>query len=67
MRLTPPRLLNLETALSCVRDDELIEVTPDHIRIRKRVLEENERRKQRKKGVASEIGDISELELLPSQ
>jgi GTP-binding protein len=36
VRLAPPRLLNLEQALEFIRDDELVEVTPAAIRLRKR-------------------------------
>jgi GTP-binding protein len=43
IRLVPPRLLNLEQALEFVRDDELVEVTPQSIRLRKKVLRANQR------------------------
>jgi GTP-binding protein len=43
IRLVPPRLLNLEQALEFVRDDELVEVTPVSIRLRKKVLKANQR------------------------
>jgi GTP-binding protein len=43
--LEPPRRLSLEAALEYIEDDELIEVTPDAIRLRKRVLDVNERKK----------------------
>lgn len=46
IKLSPPRLLTLEAALEFINDDELVEVTPDNIRIRKRYLTEMERRKQ---------------------
>jgi GTP-binding protein len=46
--LTPPRKYSLEQAIDYIQDDELIEVTPDAIRMRKRMLTENER-KQRKR------------------
>jgi GTP-binding protein len=39
VRLIPPRLLSLEQALEFVRDDELVEVTPRALRLRKRVLQ----------------------------
>ncbi len=42
-RIVPPRLLNLEQALEFCREDECIEVTPKHVRIRKTVLDQNER------------------------
>ncbi len=44
--LEPPRLVTLELALEYIEDDELIEVTPSSIRLRKRALGANERKKQ---------------------
>ena len=41
--LTPPRTLTIETALEWIDKDELVEVTPDAIRVRKRMLECNRR------------------------
>jgi GTP-binding protein len=43
IRLVPPRLLNLEQALEFIRDDELVEVTPKSIRLRKKILKANQR------------------------
>src|SRR6185312_6948276 len=43
MRLVPPKELSLEQALEFIADDELVEVTPESIRLRKRVLKSNER------------------------
>ncbi len=43
IRLVPPRILNLEQAIEFVRDDELVEVTPQSIRLRKKVLKSNQR------------------------
>ena len=43
IRLVPPRLLNLEQAIEFIRDDELVEVTPNSIRLRKKVLKANQR------------------------
>ena len=43
--LVPPTLMPLEAALSYIADDELVEVTPKHIRLRKKYLDSNERRK----------------------
>ncbi len=43
--LRPPRELTLEIALEFIEDDELVEVTPDAIRLRKRLLTEAERRR----------------------
>jgi GTP-binding protein len=45
VRLEPPRELTLEGALEYIEDDELIEVTPQAIRLRKRVLSTIERMK----------------------
>ncbi|MGN7610863.1 translational GTPase TypA [Magnetococcales bacterium HHB-1] len=52
--LTPPLKLSLEQALEFIDDDELVEVTPKTIRLRKKLLKEHERKKdmrQKKKGV----------------
>jgi len=43
IRLVPPRILNLEQAIEFIRDDEFVEVTPQSIRLRKRVLKANQR------------------------
>ncbi|MGZ8502049.1 MAG: EF-Tu/IF-2/RF-3 family GTPase, partial [Candidatus Limnocylindrales bacterium] len=45
LRLTPPRPITLETAIEFISDDELVEVTPTSIRLRKRYLSEQERRR----------------------
>jgi GTP-binding protein len=42
-RIIPPRLLNLEQALEFCREDECVEVTPKHVRVRKTILDQNER------------------------
>ena len=47
VQLTPPKTFTLEEALEYIADDELVEVTPLHIRMRKRILTETERRKWR--------------------
>ena len=46
VRLSPPRLLSLEQAIAYIEDDELVEVTPEAIRLRKRLLDPHERKKQ---------------------
>ena len=46
VRLTPPRLLSLEQALAYIQDDELVEVTPGAIRLRKRLLDPHARKKE---------------------
>ena len=43
IRLVPPRVLNLEQAIEFIRDDELVEVTPKSIRLRKKILKANQR------------------------
>jgi GTP-binding protein len=48
IRLKPPRRLTLESAIEWIDDDELAEVTPDAIRVRKRYLTESERRRHDK-------------------
>jgi GTP-binding protein len=45
LRLTPPRPLTLETAIEFIATDELVEVTPKNIRLRKRQLSEHDRRR----------------------
>ena len=45
VQLTPPRTFTLEEALEYIMDDELVEVTPKSVRMRKRILSDTERRK----------------------
>lgn len=52
LRLGPPRKLSLEDSLEFIADDELLEVTPQSIRIRKRILDNTLRAKQRAKDKA---------------
>jgi GTP-binding protein len=47
LRLTPPRPLTLESALEFIAEDELVEVTPKSIRLRKRLLAKQERERER--------------------
>ena len=47
VRLTPPIKLTLESAVEFIEDDELVEITPQSIRLRKRFLTENERKRNR--------------------
>lgn len=49
IKLVPPRDMSLERALEWIEDDELLEVTPQSIRIRKRYLTENERKRYSRK------------------
>ncbi len=51
VRLVPPVQLNLEYAVEFIADDELVEVTPKSIRIRKRYLKEHERKKASREAV----------------
>ncbi|GBG57104.1 GTP-binding protein [Sporomusaceae bacterium FL31] len=48
IRLTPPRILSLEQALEYINKDELVEVTPHSIRLRKTILDRNVRNRERK-------------------
>lgn len=43
IKLSPPRIFTLEEALEFIEDDELVEITPDSIRLRKRFLNEHDR------------------------
>jgi GTP-binding protein len=45
VRLTPPRRLSLEQAIAYIADDEVVEVTPKNIRLRKRFLDPNDRKR----------------------
>ncbi|MBQ8011126.1 MAG: translational GTPase TypA [Oscillospiraceae bacterium] len=49
LRLVPPRVMSLEDCLEFLADDELLEVTPESLRIRKRVLDNSLRAKQKNK------------------
>lgn len=46
--LTPPTLLSLEQCISYINDDELVEVTPKHIRLRKAILDETARKRAKR-------------------
>jgi GTP-binding protein len=48
IQLTPPVKFTLEQALDFIEDDELVEVTPNFIRLRKKLLKENERKRAKK-------------------
>ena len=45
VRLTPPILMSLEQAIAYIEDDELVEVTPKSIRLRKRFLDPHQRKR----------------------
>jgi GTP-binding protein len=49
IKLTPPLVMTLEQAIAYIEEDELVEVTPKSIRLRKRYLDENERKRMSKK------------------
>jgi GTP-binding protein len=63
LRLTPPRPLTLETALEFIAVDELVEVTPKSIRLRKRLLSQHDRR--REAGRAEDLRRAAEPALAP--
>ena len=48
VKLTPPTIMSLEQAIAYIDDDELVEVTPNAIRLRKRFLDPHERKRQAK-------------------
>jgi len=50
IRLTPPRKMTLEQAIAYIEDDELVEVTPKSVRLRKQVLNPSFRKKRTKEG-----------------
>ncbi|MBB4631142.1 translational GTPase TypA [Sphingosinicella soli] len=52
IRLTPPKRMTLEQAIAYIDDDELVEVTPKSIRIRKRYLDPHERKRESRKAAA---------------
>jgi GTP-binding protein len=49
VKLAPPHVMSLEEALEYIEDDELLEVTPKNLRLRKRSLSQIERKKQDRK------------------
>jgi GTP-binding protein len=54
MQIAPPRRLGLEETREFIADDELVEVTPQSIRMRKRLLTETDRRRRRRAAAAGE-------------
>ena len=48
LKLAPPKEFTLELALEYIEDDELVEITPKNIRLRKKYLTDNERKKASK-------------------
>jgi GTP-binding protein len=55
IRLTPPIRMTLEKALAYIQDDELVEVTPKSIRLRKKLLDPNERKKEERRKEAERV------------
>ncbi|MFT0861384.1 translational GTPase TypA [Ancylobacter sp. G4_0304] len=55
VRLTPPIRMTLERSLAWIQDDELVEVTPKSIRIRKRFLDPNERKREERRKEAEGV------------
>ena len=55
VRLIPPIRMTLEKALAYIEDDELVEVTPKSIRLRKKLLDENDRKKEERKKEAETV------------
>ena len=55
VRLTPPIRMTLEKALAYIEDDELVEVTPKSIRLRKKLLDPNERKREERKKEAEAV------------
>ena len=55
VRLTPPMRMTLEKALAYIDDDELVEVTPKSIRLRKRILDPNDRKKEERRREMEEV------------
>jgi GTP-binding protein len=53
IRLTPPKRMTLEQAIAYIQDDELVEVTPKSIRLRKRYLDPHERKRAARKSEAA--------------
>jgi len=54
MLLIPPRRMSLEQAIAYIEDDELVEVTPSAIRLRKRYLDPNERKRFERKSESAD-------------
>lgn len=54
VRLTPAKVMSLEKAITYIDDDEVVEVTPQHIRLRKATLDPNKRKRERRAAMAEE-------------
>jgi len=57
VQLTPPRIMTLEQCLEWIDDDELVEVTPASIRIRKKILDQVTREVAAKKAKKAEMAE----------
>jgi GTP-binding protein len=55
VRLTPPIRMTLEKALAYIEDDELVEVTPKSIRLRKTILDPNDRKREERRKEAETV------------
>jgi GTP-binding protein len=55
IRLTPPIRMTLEKALAYIEDDELVEITPKSIRLRKKLLDPNDRKRDERRKVAERV------------
>ncbi len=55
VKLSPPRVMSLEESLEYIEEDELLEVTPTALRLRKRMLLEHERKKEQRKQKAGKV------------
>jgi len=60
IKLLPPKIFNMEEALTFIEDDELLEITPDALRMRKRILNETDRMRYRNK-ITKETEIIEEV------
>ena len=55
VQLAPARQMTLEQCLEWINDDELVEVTPESIRIRKKILDHSQREVARKRSAAAAV------------
>jgi GTP-binding protein len=55
VRLTPPIRMTLEKALAYIEDDEYVEVTPKSIRLRKKLLDPNDRKRDERRKEAEQV------------
>jgi GTP-binding protein len=55
VRLTPPIRMTLEKALAYIQDDELVEVTPKSTRLRKKMLDPNDRKREERRREAEGV------------